>query len=131
MTGRYAFQAGNTELSKAVTSAEVLETAGYFTAMTGKWHLKEQPTDFGFQRYWGHLSGACNYYKGDETFRLNGEPWQVPENDFYTTVASVDYALVFIGQARQTEKPWYLYVAFNAPHAPLQPMESDYKKYLG
>jgi len=131
LTGRYAFQAGNTELSKAVTSAEVLETAGYFTAMTGKWHLKEQPTDFGFQRYWGHLSGACNYYKGDETFRLNGEPWQVPENDFYTTVASVDYALVFIGQARQTEKPWYLYVAFNAPHAPLQPMESDYKKYLG
>jgi len=52
LTGRYAFQAGNTELSKAVTSAEVLETAGYFTAMTGKWHLKEQPTNFGFQRYW-------------------------------------------------------------------------------
>ena len=131
LTGRYAFQAGNTELSKAVISAEVLETAGYFTAMTGKWHLKEQPTDFGFQRYWGHLSGACNYYKGDKAFGLNGEPWQVPENDFYTTVANVDYALDFFGQARQTEKPWYLYVAFNAPHAPLQPMESDYKKYLG
>ena len=55
----------------------------------------------------------------------------MPENDFYTTVANVDYALDFLGQARQTEKPWYLYVAFNAPHALLQPMESDYKKYLG
>jgi arylsulfatase A-like enzyme len=131
LTGRYAFQAGNTSLNRAVTSAEVLGEAGYFTAMTGKWHLQEQPTDFGFQRYWGHLSGACNYYKGDKTFRYNGEPWQVPETGFYTTVANVDYALNFLTEARQTEKPWYLYVAFNAPHAPLQPMEEDYKKYLG
>ena len=131
LTGRYAYQAGNTSLSKAVTSAEVLGAAGYFTAMTGKWHLKEQPTDFGFQRYCGHLSGACDYYKGDKTFRLNGESWQVPDNGFYTTVANVDYALDFLTEARRTENPWYLYVAFNAPHAPLQPMEKDYKKYLG
>ena len=131
LTGRYAFLAGNTSLNRAVTSAEVLGEAGYFTAMTGKWHLKEQPTDFGFQRYWGHLSGACNYFKGDKTFHLNGEPWQVPAKNFYTTVANVDYALEFLGEARQSEKPWYLYIAFNAPHAPLQPLEVDYKKYLG
>ena len=67
LTGRYAYQAGNVDLSKAFTSAEVLATAGYFTAMSGKWHLKKEPTDFGFQRYFGHLSGACNYYKGDNT----------------------------------------------------------------
>ncbi|MCB1121224.1 MAG: arylsulfatase [Verrucomicrobiae bacterium] len=131
LTGRYAFQAGNVELSRAVTSAEVLGSVGYFTAMTGKWHLKEQPTDFGFQRYWGHLSGACNYYRGDKTFRLNGEPWKVPTEGFYTTVANVDYALRFLDDARQTQKPWYLYIAFNAPHAPLQPLEADFKKYLG
>ncbi len=131
LSGMYPYQAGNLDLTKCVTSAEVMSQAGYFTAMTGKWHLKNEPTDFGFERYWGHLSGACNFYKGDKTFRLNGEPWTVPESDFYTTVANVDYALTFLEEARQTEKPWYLYVAFNAPHAPLQPLEEDYRKYEG
>jgi arylsulfatase A-like enzyme len=131
LTGRYAFQAGNTGLSRATTSAEVLGQAGYFTAMSGKWHLDRQPTDFGFQRYFGHLSGACNFYRGDKTFRLNGEPWPVPEKGFYTTVAKVDFALKFLEEARATRQPWYLYVAFNAPHAPLQPLKEDYEKYAG
>lgn len=131
LTGRYAFQAGNTALTNAVTTAEVLQPAGYFTMMAGKWHLDKQPTDFGFHRFFGHLSGACSYYKGDKTFRLNGEPWQVPDKGFYTTVANVDHALQFLGEARESKKPWYLYLAFNAPHAPLQPLEVDYKKYLG
>ncbi|MDA7916502.1 sulfatase-like hydrolase/transferase, partial [Verrucomicrobia bacterium] len=131
LTGRYAYQAGNVDLSKAVTSAEVLGSAGYFTAMSGKWHLKKEPTDFGFQRYFGHLSGACNYFKGDNTFRLNGEKWNVPDKGFYTTVANVDYALGFLQEARETKKPWYLYIAFNAPHAPLQPLKEDYEKYEG
>jgi len=131
LTGRYAFQAGNTDLSQATTSAEVLQQAGYHTMMVGKWHLKKEPTDFGFQRYFGHLSGACNFYRGDKTFRLNGEPWTVPTEGFYTTVAKVDFALKFLDEARSTEKPWYLYVAFNAPHAPLQPLKEDYEKYLG
>lgn len=131
LTGRYAYQAGNLDLSQGVTSAEVLGTAGYFTAMTGKWHLKREPTDFGFQRYFGHLSGACNFYRGDKTFRLNGEPWTVPDSGFYTTVAKVDFALKFLKEARTTMKPWYLYVAFNAPHAPLQPLKEDYEKYAG
>ena len=131
LTGRYCIQAGDVKLTRATTSAEVLKQAGYFTAMTGKWHLDKQPTDFGFDRYFGHLSGACNYYLGDKTFRLNGEPWQVPDKGFYTTVANVDYALDFLKEARTTKKPWFLYIAFNAPHAPLQPLEEDYKKYLG
>ena len=50
LTGQYCIAAGDTALTHAVTSAEVLGTAGYFTAMTGKWHLKQEPTDFGFQR---------------------------------------------------------------------------------
>lgn len=131
LTGRYAFQAGNTSLRRATTSAEVLGEAGYFTAMSGKWHLDKEPTDFGFQRYFGHLSGACNFYRGDKTFRLNGKPWAVPDKGFYTTVAKVDYALEFLQEARASEKPWYLYVAFNAPHAPLQPLKEDYEKYVG
>ncbi len=131
MSGRYCRQAGDTGLQRAVTIPEVLAPAGYFTAMAGKWHLDKQPTDFGFQRYFGHLSGATNYYTGDNTFRLNGAPWTVPAQGFYTTVANVDHGLRFIGEARQAKKPWFLYLAFNAPHAPLQPLEADYKRYLG
>ena len=131
LTGQYCLAAGNTKMNHAVTTAEVLGSSGYFTAMTGKWHLQQEPTDFGFDRYFGHLSGACNFFKGDKTFRLNGEPWTVPENDFYTTVADVDYALKFLKEARTTTKPWYLYVAFNAPHAPLHALPQDYAKYKG
>lgn len=131
LTGRWCRQAGDESLRRAVTIPEVLAPAGYFTAMAGKWHLSKQPTDFGFQRYWGHLSGACNYYRGDKTFRLNGQPWPVPDQGFYTTVANVDYALKFLAEARQAAQPWFLYVAFNAPHAPLQPLKEDYEKYVG
>lgn len=131
LTGRWCRQAGNTGLSRAVTVPEVLAPAGYFTAMTGKWHLNDEPTDFGFQRYFGHLSGMTDYYKGNKYFRLNGRPWTVPAQGFYTTVANVDHALNFLGEARAEKKPWLLYIAFNAPHSPLQPLEADYKKYLG
>ncbi|MGE3776667.1 MAG: sulfatase-like hydrolase/transferase, partial [Pirellulaceae bacterium] len=131
LTGRWCRQAGDESLRRAATIPEVLAPAGYFTAMTGKWHLSQQPTDFGFHRYFGHLSGACNYYRGDRSFRLNGQPWQVPSEGFYTTVANVDHAMNFLGEARTQRKPWFLYVAFNAPHAPLQPLEADYRKYLG
>ncbi len=131
LTGQYCIAAGDTALSHAVTSAEVLGNAGYFTAMTGKWHLKDQPTDFGFDRYFGHLSGACNFFHGDNSFRLNGQPWKVPESDFYTTVADVDFALDFLEESRRSQKPFYLYVAFNAPHAPLHALPEDYAKYKG
>lgn len=131
MTGQYSIAAGDEALTHAVTSAEVLKEAGYFTAMTGKWHLDKQPTDFGFERYFGHLSGACNFFLGDNTFHLNGEKWQVPEKNFYTTIANVDFALKFLKEARESTKPFYLYMAFNAPHAPLHALPEDYAKYKG
>ena len=95
LTGLYCDQAGGAKLDRGATIAEVLGQADYFTAMVGKWHLSKEPTDFGFQRYWGHLSGATSFFKGDNTFRFNGEKYEVPETlngrPFYTTHATVSY----------------------------------------
>ena len=135
LTGLYCDQAGGAKLTRGATIAETLGRAGYFTAMVGKWHLNRQPTDFGFDRYWGHLSGATNFFTGDQSFRLNGEPWPVPETlngrPFYTTHAIGDFALRFLDEATGSKKPFLLYVAFNAPHYPLQAPEDDVKKYDG
>ena len=131
LTGLYCTQAGDESLVRATTIAEVLGSSGYFTSMAGKWHLHKQPTDFGFQRYWGHLSGATDFFRGDSTFRYNGEPWSDFDEDFYTTDANVDYSLEFLDEALASGKPFFHYVAFNAPHYPLQAPREEIEKYLG
>ena len=137
LTGLYCDQAGSASLQRGATIAEVLGSADYFTAMVGKWHLSKQPTDFGFERYWGHLSGATNFFTGDNTFRLNGENWKVPETlngkPFYTTDAIVDFGIDFLNEHLESgsDRPFLLYTAFNAPHYPLHAPEEEVKKYDG
>ena len=112
LTGLYCDQAGGGSLSRGATIAEVLGDADYFTAMVGKWHLSKQPTEFGFQRYWGHLSGATNFFTGDDTFRFNGKDWSVTATlngrPFYTTYAAIDFASDFLDEA-PSGKPFLLY----------------------
>ncbi len=131
LTGLYCDQAGSTKLSRCTTIARELKKAGYFTAMAGKWHLDDEPTDHGFQRYFGHLSGATNFFTGDNTFRLNGKPFNDFGEGFYTTIANTDYAMGFVDEAIEKEKPFLLYVAHNAPHYPLHVLKKDYEKYRG
>ena len=135
LTGLYCDQAGGAKLTRGATIAEALSRAGYSTAMSGKWHLSRQPTDFGFQRYWGHLSGATNYFIGDQTFRLNGHPWEIPATlngkPFYTTRAVTDFAIRFLDEMTAHDAPFFLYVAYNAPHYPLQAPKEAIAKYKG
>ena len=132
LTGLYCGQAGNAAMSRGATIAELVGPAGYFTAMSGKWHLNGEPTERGFQRYFGHLSGATNFFTGDNTFRLNGAKFDVPQDgSFYTTDAITDHAISFVDEAIPTEKPFFLYLAYNAPHYPLHAPEADVMKYRG
>ena len=131
LSGLYCTQAGDESLSRATTIAEVLRDTGYFTSMTGKWHLHREPTDVGFDRYWGHLSGSTDFFLGDNTFRLNGEQWTGFTEGFYTTDANVDFSIRFLDEALETGKPFFHYIAFNAPHYPLQAPREDVESYLG
>ncbi|MEM0964894.1 MAG: arylsulfatase [Verrucomicrobiota bacterium] len=131
LTGLYCEQAGSRSLSRGTTLAEVTASAGYTTSMSGKWHLDGNPLDFGFERYWGHLSGATDFFRGNETFRHGREKWTEFDEDFYATDAMVDFSLEFLGESIDSGKPFFHYLAFNAPHYPLQARKEDILKYLG
>ena len=120
------------------TLAEVLKSAGYHTLMTGKWHLGIQsqdnwPLQRGFDRYFGGLSGAFNYFKpsGDRVLTEGNDPAR-PGDDFYTTDAFTDKACEYISEAvAEDDQPFFLYLAYNAPHWPLDSKWDEFQKYQG
>jgi arylsulfatase A-like enzyme len=116
-----------------MTVAEVMRGAGYTTLMTGKWHIDGDPLSRGFDRYFGHLSGATDFFFGDSSFRLDDQPFTVPEQGFYNTDANTDYAMRFVTDAvnGKKDKPFFLYIAYNAPHYPLQAPKEEIDKYRG
>jgi arylsulfatase A-like enzyme len=120
-----------------VTLAEVLSGAGYHTYMAGKWHLgmhgeEKWPLQRGFEKYFGILAGAASYFKpqGGRGLWYNNSKLPAPTGTFYTTDAFTDSAIAFVNGQRD-DKPFFLYLAFNAPHWPLQAKEADIKKFAG
>jgi len=135
MTGRYHTEVMSQGAKTAVTIPEVLAPGGYQNFMVGKWHIFDTPIKRGYDRYFGFLEGACNFFTGEgtrggSTFRVDEKPFKVPETGFYTTTAFTDYALKFIDK-RDKKKPFFMYVAYNAPHYPLQAPKKDVMKYRG
>lgn len=121
-----------------VTLGEVLKSAGYHTYMVGKWHVgligKEKwPLQRGFDRYYGILAGACSYLmpQGGRGLTLDNTQLDPPSQPYYTTDAFTDYALEFIKSSEKDKDPFFLYMAFNAPHWPLHAKQEDIDKFIG
>lgn len=125
------------------TLASTLKASGYRTYMSGKWHLGEEPEfwprAFGFDRYFGLISGASSYYEIIEDqprkrrMALDDEAWSPPKNGFFMTDATTDFALTVLKDHFDQSKPapFFLYVAYTAPHWPLHAPESEIQAYNG
>ncbi len=120
---------------RCVTIAEVLKSAGYHTYMAGKWHLgmhgeEKWPLQRGFERFYGILAGACSYFRpeGGRGLTLDNTKLPAPDAPYYTTDAFTENAMSFIGQQKD-DNPFFLYLAYNAPHWPLQAKDEDIAKF--
>jgi len=116
------------------TLAERLKAAGYATGMVGKWHLgyksELQPTARGFDEFFGFLSGANNYLSAGRRNQarnpiLRGAQ-QVAEQEYLTDAFGRE-AVAFIEKHR--ERPFFLYLAFNAVHAPMEAVEKYRRRF--
>ncbi len=139
LTGLHPHQAGVPDMEtplndRCVALGEVLGPAGYHCSMVGKWHLtrKNTPVMRGFDEFYGMLGGFNSYWQ-EEPFQTRlpeGRPRRTyAPGSYYSTDAFGDYALDFVEEGRKTGKPWFLYLAFNAPHFPLHAPEEVIQKY--
>lgn len=141
MTGRYQHRFGHEnnpawlpESTSAglslneTTFPQLMKQAGYTTGAVGKWHLgahpQFHPMKRGFDEYFGALGGGHVYFPGGKggaeyTIPLNRNGVDEPQKK-YLTEQFGDEAAAFVGRHAGEQKPWMLYLAFNAPHTPLE-----------
>jgi arylsulfatase len=156
LTGQYAQRVGmsvrSATLKNHTTLGEVLGTAGYKTLMVGKHHGLDNPYDFGFDHYWGMRDGAANHF--NPGYRRDGEafpaqkrqkqrifcfdakcvqPFTPDRKDYYTTDSFTDWAIDLLGRHdRENDgQPFFMYLAYTAPHDPIQAWPEDIAKYEG
>jgi arylsulfatase A-like enzyme len=154
LTGLYPHQAGVGHMTddkgvpgylgrlndSCVTMAEVLRPAGYFTAMSGKWHVGQNlgvtPWGRGFDRslnaaaggfYFPESSRAKLFLNGQEI--ANDDP-RLP-NGWYSTDLWTTLGLTFVDEAIAANKPFYLHLCHNAPHFPLHAPAEEIAKFRG
>ena len=137
LTGLHYQQATTEKIlnGKGVTIAELLRERGYKTILSGKWHLSggkfddrsNQPLAHGFEEFFGTLHGAGSFY---DPFTLrNGHEAIEPSEDFYYTDAVADHAVDSLKAFASEGRPFFHYVAFTAPHWPMQAPAEEIDKY--
>lgn len=154
LTGLYSHEAGVGHMTEddklpgyrgrlndqCVTIGQVLQSAGYFTSMSGKWHVGQEhgvvPWKRGFDVSLNAPAGGF-YYPDDARAELwfNGKQLNVhgPElpHDWYTTDLWTDYGIKFVDEGIASKKPFFLYLAYNAPHFPLEAPLDEIGKFRG
>jgi arylsulfatase A-like enzyme len=135
-----------TVTKSAATIAEVLRPTGYSTFAVGKWHLTpmeqtspagpfdQWPLARGFDRYYGFLEGETDQWRPDLTCDNHPvQPPKTPEEGYHLSEDLIDQAIgmVHAQKAAVPEKPFFLYVAFGATHAPHQAPKKYIDKYRG
>lgn len=154
LTGLYAHQTGVGHMTEddgvagyrgrlneqCRTIAELLNPAGYFTAMSGKWHVGQNhgvtPRSRGFTRSLNAVAGGF-YYADDKRANLflDGEKLATDDarlpKDWYTTDLWTTFGLRFIDEAITAKQPFYLHLCYNAPHFPLQASAADIARFRG
>ena len=132
MSGRYPTRFGHEFNSvanvtglhlKETTLADRLKALGYATACVGKWHLgmgmEYRPTKRGFDEFYGTLANTPYFHpKNFVDSRVSNEVQQVTDDSFYTTEAYARRSVDWLESNKS--KPWFLYLPFNAQHAPLE-----------
>jgi arylsulfatase A-like enzyme len=108
-----------------------LKNLGYATGMVGKWHLgnepKFHPLKRGFDEYFGFLGGAHSYIDSGTSRNQILRGMEPVKEVSYLTDMFGDEAVAFI--ERQKDKPWFLYLAFNADHTPMHAKEQYLAKF--
>ncbi|MEP1143293.1 MAG: arylsulfatase [Henriciella sp.] len=123
-----------------VTLAEVLQADGYATAMSGKWHLAidedQHPSNRGFDRSFGLLEGGASHFSDQKpihraepvTYLENGAPVDLAP-EFYSSYAYTDKMLEYLKASG--DQPFFAYLAYTAPHDPLQVPDDWIDRYDG
>lgn len=130
--------------------SSVLQNAGYFTAAVGKWHLgyadRFTPNKRGFDEFYGFLAGGHEYFPEQfgPKYAKQKEADQYPIREYlkplmhndieveekeYITDALSREAVRIIKDAANREEPFFMYLAYNAPHVPLQAKEEDMEQF--
>ena len=138
--GNPAYQNRLTE--RVASIAERMSELDYHTYMAGKWHLGEEagqtPADRGFERSFVLLQPGAFHFdmisygpNASATYQDDGLELQSLPEDFYSTIAYTDRMIGYIDEAAASDRPFFGYLAYTAPHWPIQALDEDMARVRG